>query len=271
MAKPIRISIKGSENAGTDAPTVDDFLGQVRDFLDVLKGVERAVSDDGENEIVWRVTNARMNSPIWVELTPFAKNPAIYVEARAEQVERVAMEGIVAIKNGDQRPRYFTDDVMVKARKIHSRVTNGLSDTTFGFDHSIADKPIVIDRAVALKVDAAYQVALTESPIPYKEIGSIEGFVSNAELDGFGRAVLRFRSRLDGSEIKAIATGRAFQELETLRLSDVWQGVRVRVYGMISYRSLGVIDGLNASGIEVLDHIIVTKNGYLSFKEKYLI
>lgn len=52
MAKPIRISIKGSENTGTDAPTVDDFLGQVRDFLDVLKGVEKAVSDDGENEIV---------------------------------------------------------------------------------------------------------------------------------------------------------------------------------------------------------------------------
>lgn len=253
MAKPIRISIKGSENTGTDAPTVDDFLGQVRDFLDVLKGVERAVSDDGENEIVWRVTNAQMNSPIWVEVTPFAKNPAIYVDARAEQVERVAMEGIVAIKNGEQHPRYFTDDVVAKARKIHSRVTNGLSDTTFRFDQSIADKPIVIDRAAALRVDAAHQAALIEAPMPYREIGSIEGFVAKAELDGFGRAVLRFRSRLDGTEIKAIATGRAFQQLETLRLSDVWQGARVRVYGTIIYRSMGVVESLSATGIELLD------------------
>ena len=29
--------------------------------------------------------------------------------------------------------------------------------------------------------------------------------------------------------------------------------MRVRVYGAISYKSLGVIDGLNATGIEVLD------------------
>lgn len=253
MAKPIKITIKGSDETGTDAPTVDDFLGQVRDFLSVLQGVEKAVSEDGENELVWRVTNAQMNSPIWVEVTPFAKNPAIYVEARAEQVERVVMEGIIAVKNGDQCPRYFNDDVMAKARKIHSRVTNGLSDTTFSFDASIAQYPVVIDRDAARKVETSYRAAIAAQPVPYRELGSIEGFVSKAELDGFGRAVLRFRSRLDGNEIKAVATGRAFQQLEQLRLSDVWHGVRVRVYGTISYRSLGVVDGLSATGIEVLD------------------
>ena len=89
--------------------------------------------------------------------------------------------------------------------------------------------------------------------MPYREIGSIEGFVAKAELDGFGRAVLRFRSRLDGTEIKAIATGRAFLQLETLRLSDVWQGARVRVYGTIIYRSMGVVESLSATGIELLD------------------
>jgi hypothetical protein len=253
VAKPIKITIKGSDEIGTDAPTVDDFLGQVRDFQDILRGVEKAVSEDGENEIVWRVTNAQMNSPIWVELTPFAKNPAIYVDARAEYVERATMEGIVAIKNGDQHPLYFNDEVMAKARKIHSRVTNGLADTTFSFDASITANPIVIDRDSARKVDASYQAALAAQPIPYRELGSIEGFVSKAELDGYGRAILRFRARLDGTEIKAVATGRAFQQLEALRLSDVWQGVRVRVYGTISYRSLGVVDSLSATGIEVLD------------------
>lgn len=256
MAKPIKITIKGSDDdTGTDAPTVDDFLGQVRDFLDVLRGVERAVSDDGENEIIWRVTNAQMNSPIWVEVTPFAKNPAIFVDARAEEVERVAVEGMRAIKRGEQRPRAFNDEVMKKARAIHARVTNGLSDTVFGFDQSITDQPVVIDRQVARSVEAARQAANSEAPQPYRELGSIEGFVAKAELDGFGRAVLRFRSRLTGEEIKAVATGRAFHQLESLRLSDVWQGVRVRVYGIISYRGLGEIQGLEASGIEVLDQV----------------
>ena len=255
MAKPIKITIKGSDDTGSDAPTVDDFLGQVRDFLDVLRGVEKAVSDDGENEIVWRVTNAQMNSPIWVELTPFAKNPAIYVDARAEQVERVAMEGLRAIKHGEQRPRAFTDDTMKKARAIHARVTNGLADTIFSFDQSITDQPIVIDRQVATSVEAAHQVAISQAPQPYRELGSIEGFAAKAELDGFGRAVLRFRSRLNGEEIKAVATGRAFHQLESMRLSDVWHGVRVRVYGTISYRALGEIQGIDATGIEVLDQI----------------
>jgi hypothetical protein len=255
VAKPIKITIKGSDDTGTDAPTVDDFLGQVRDFLEVLRGVEKAVSDDGENEIVWRVTNAQMNSPIWVELTPFAKNPAIYVDARADKVERVAMEGLRAIRRGEQRPRAFTDEVLKKARAIHARVINGLADTTIGFDEAITDEPIVIDRQAASEVEAAHQAALSQGPQPYRELGSIEGFVSKAELDGFGRAILRFRSRLNGEEIKAVATGRAFHQLESLRLSDVWRGIRVRVYGVINYRSLGDIQGLDATGIEVLDQI----------------
>lgn len=255
VAKPIKITIKGSENTGTDAPTVDDFLGQVRDFLDVLMGVERAISDDGENEIVWRVTNAQMNSPIWVELTPFARNPAIHIDGRVDRVERFAMEGLRAVSLGEQQPHAFNSDVMKKARAIHARVTNGLSDTTIRFDQDISNKLIIIDRQSARNVESAHQAALAEVPQPYREIGSIEGFVSKAELDGFGRAVLRIRSRLTGEEIKAVATGEAFRQLESLRLSDVWQGVRVRVYGIISYRSLGEIQGLSASGIEILDQI----------------
>jgi hypothetical protein len=69
----------------------------------------------------------------------------------------------------------------------------------------------------------------------------------------FGRAILRFRSRLDGEEIKAIATGEAFRHVGTLRVSEVWEGVRIRVYGVITYRDLGKIEGMQATGIEVLD------------------
>lgn len=116
-------------------------------------------------------------------------------------------------------------------------------------------EPVVIDANVAGTVNRAFEGLKVAQPIPYREIGSIEGFVSKAELDGLGRAVLRFWARTNGAEIKAIATGEAFKQLEELRLSDVWHGVRVRVYGTISYKSLGVIDGLTATGIEVLDRV----------------
>lgn len=92
-----------------------------------------------------------------------------------------------------------------------------------------------------------------EASIPYTELGSIEGFVTKPELDGYQRAILRFRSRLSGEEIKAYASGDAFHQVEALRLSDVWHGVRVRVYGAIQHKGLGVIEHINATDIEVLD------------------
>ncbi len=253
MANSIKITIKGSNETGIDAPTVEDFLGQVHDFLAVLQNVEKAVSEDGKNELVWRVTHAQMNSPICFEVTPFPKNPAIYIDARAAQVERVAMEGIVAIKTGDQYPPYFNKYSMAKTRAIYARVMNGLADTSFSFGPAIAPEPVIIDRNTARNVEAFYQAALATQPAPYRELGSVEGFVSKAERGDIGCAILRFHSRLDGTEIKAIAEGRAFQQLEALRLSDVWEGVRVRVYGTIWYHSLGAIKKIDATGIEVLD------------------
>jgi len=46
MGKMFKIRISGS-GAGTDAPSVEDLLDQVRDYLEVLHGVEEAVAEDG--------------------------------------------------------------------------------------------------------------------------------------------------------------------------------------------------------------------------------
>ena len=253
MVKPVRLSIKGAGEAGNNAPTVDDLLGQVRDFVEVLQGVEKALSDDHTNQIIWRVTDAERENPISFELTPFATNPAIYVGARAERVEQITFEGLAALQKGNLRPPFFNDDTLAKARRIHRRVTNGLAGTAFSLDASLGIDSVSIDTTNARAVESGFLAEVTPAPIPYREYGSIEGFVTRAELDGYNRAILRFRDRLNGTEIKAIATGDAFQQIEALRLSDVWHGVRVRVHGTISYRSLGVIDGLNATGIEILD------------------
>lgn len=252
MAKPIRVTIKGAGEAGDNAPTVDDLLGQVRDLVELLQGVEKAVSDDHTNQIVWRVTDAERKNPISFELTPFPTNPAIFIGARAEAVERVAIEGLVALRNGETRPAFFTDEVLSRARKLHARVKNGLADTVLSFDDDLGGA-VMIDTHAALSIEKAFELAAAAGPVPYREIGSIEGFVSRAELDGYGRAVLRFRARIDGTEIKAVATGSAFQQLESMRLSEVWHGVRVRVYGTISYKGLGVVESVVATGIEVLD------------------
>lgn len=252
MARPVRLTIKGAGDAGDNAPTVDDLLGQVADFVEILKGVEKALDDDKENQIVWRVTDAERQNPISFELTPTPINPAVFIGTRATDIERIARAGLIALSNGETRPPYFTDDTLVKAKRMHARVKNGLADTVIEAP-DVSTVPVVINADAAGTVERAFEKLKALLPIPYRELGSVEGFVAKAELDGHGRAVLRFWARTNGSEIKAIATGEAFKQLEELRLSDVWHGVRVRVYGTIFYKSIGVIDSLSATGIEVLD------------------
>jgi hypothetical protein len=254
MAKPVRMTIKGAGEAGANAPTVDDLFDQVRDYVEMLKGVEKALADDQANQIVWRVTDAERENPISFELTPTPVNAGVFIDDRAADIERVTHAGLLALRAGNTRPPYFTDETIKRARRIHERVMNGLADTVITTP-DVDDAPIVIDAAGATKVARAFDEQKAAEPKPYRELGSVEGFVSKAELDGLGRAVLRFWARTNGAEIKAIATGEAFKQLEEMRLSDVWHGVRVRVYGTISYRSLGVIDGLTATGIEVLDRV----------------
>lgn len=253
MAKPVRVTIKGPEDERIDAPTVDDLLGQIRDLVDVLRGVERASEPGGTNQLVWRVTDAKMNSPISLELTPFGRLPVVDLAARVERVERLAADGFLALSRGDPSPPYFTEDILPKARKIYSRVLNGLSGTIITFDPTVEAEPVVIDQAAARDVDRAVERAKGLVSIPYTELGSIEGFVTKPELDGYQRAVLRFKARLGGAEIKAFASGNAFRQVEALTLYEVWHGVRVRVYGVIHYKTLGQIEVINATGIEILD------------------
>jgi hypothetical protein len=253
VTQAVKITITGSGDSGNDAPAADDFIGQVSDFLDVLKGVEKALDENGETQIIWRVTNAQMNSPLLVELTPYPRNPAVFIGDRAARVETATFFGIRAIEQGETKPKYFSDETSRRARNIHTRVANGLSKTTIKFGSGISKESLNINRVSALRVDAAFKAKAAVLPVPYRELGSVEGFLTKAELDGYGRAILRFRSRLTGDEIKAVASGPAFRQVGTMKLSDVWEGVRIRVYGTISYRDIGKIDGIQATGLEVLD------------------
>lgn len=253
MVKPVTITIRGPKDGGAEAPSVDDLLGQIRDLVDVLQGVERATEANAKSELEWRVTDAKMNSPISLELTPFGHGPVDALLARIERVERTTADGFRALRSGHVQPPFFNNETLAKARRMHARVLNGLTDTLLAFDFSIEPTPVVIDPPAARKVESAIESAVAAESAPYREFGSIEGYVTKPELDGHNRAILRFRARLGGAEVKAYASGDAFHQVEALRLSDVWHGVRVRVYGTIHYKSLGIVEVINATGMEVLD------------------
>lgn len=253
MPKAITVTIIGPADHGVDAPTVDDLLGQVRDFVGVLREVEQAVEADGANKLVWRVTDASMNSPIRFELTPYGSGPAAALAARAVLVEETTIAGLRSLRKGNPRPPYFTAEAVARARRLHSRALDGLSGTIVSVEDDAY--AVVIDPAAARDFEKTMVRAQALASVPYTEMGSIEGYVTKPELDGHHRAILRFKARLGGAEIKAYARDNAFRQVEALTLSQVWHGVRVRVYGKISYKSLGEVEQINATGIEILDKI----------------
>ena len=122
MAKPIKITVKGSDNHGDDAPTVEDLLTQIQDYVSVLREVEGALSEDGSEQIVWRVTNVTKNSPLTFEVTPYAKTYGVNIDGQAEKVVVATATGFKHLTDTGERPMYFTDKVISKAEKIYARV-----------------------------------------------------------------------------------------------------------------------------------------------------
>ncbi len=136
MSSPIHFSICGRD-AETDAPTVEDLLAQVGDYIAIMRGVEEALADDGSSEIEWRITNAKKSSPLEFEITPFSRRHGFNIEKRARQVKEHTAEGLALLATRAERPIYFTESVLEKAEHLFKRVTNGLSLTKIEYDSDI--------------------------------------------------------------------------------------------------------------------------------------
>lgn len=98
---------------------------------------------------------------------------------------------------------------------------------------------------------AAKNTELALKPVdkPYAELGSIEGIARGVDVDGHGRRLLNVRHRLTGDVIKCILHGQALEVIGRHTVGDVFQGLRVHVYGTIRYRSLGHISQVEATEI----------------------
>jgi hypothetical protein len=251
LAKPISITVKGNDVDGEDAPTVEDLLAQIQDFVGVLKGVEEAMADDGKKEIVWRVTNVTRNSPLSFEITPFPKSHAMNIDHWAEQVVVSAAQGFLALSTGRGRPAYFSDALIEKVEKVYDRITNGLAQTAVDFSNYVEAPPIEITKQTVGTSVSAIQMFRAPQPVPHKELGSVEGTITRVELDGYQRPVLWLRSRLDGQTIKCIAVGSALDRIGRYEIGEVLKGMRITVYGVVNYRDLENIGSVEVDGVHV--------------------
>jgi hypothetical protein len=248
VSRKIKLSIRA--RGPTDSPTVEDLLDQLRDYFEILEGVEEALSEDGQRVLEWRVVSASTNTPITIEAAAFPKDFAVNIERRAEIVTQRTAAGLHMLRRGGERPPFFTEDTLRRAEKMFERVTNGLEETLI--DHGPDLPPLDLNPRDARIAAANTRAILTPKARPYKELGSIEGNAQRIERDGFGRRILWVRDRLNGESIKCLCSGEAAAELEQHQIKDVWRYRRVQVYGMLHYRGVGDLREVDAIKIRFL-------------------
>lgn len=253
MNKPILITVKGDDSRGGDAPTVEDLVAQIQDFVFVLHEVEEAIAQDNKKEIVWRVTDVTKNSPLKFEVTPYPKSHAMNIESRAEEVVSATAKGLKRLSDTGNRPMYFTDKAIDKAVKVYGRVKNGLASTLVDFSKYKDAPNFEVTPEIAHRSIDRIERAKVCAPIAHKELGSLEGYITKIELDGFGRRLVWLRSRLDGQVVKCISGANGLDRIGHFEVSEVLEGLRIRVHGIINYKGLEQISTIDVEGVHVFE------------------
>lgn len=241
MAEPIKFRIRGA-GTETDAPTVEDFLDQVRDFIGILRGVETAIDERGETAIEWRVTNATKNSPVAIEITPYARHHATDVTNRVNLVRRYAAQGLRDLASGaHEQPAYFSAPVLGRVEKAARRVLNGLASTEVDFGGDVGEITIT-SKTAAVTAEAAEAILKPPKGRPYREMGTVEGYYISLGADEVGQTILHIKSRRTGDDVKCQIRGRALEEIRARRVGEVLDHRRVRVRGLLYFKQRGRID-----------------------------
>lgn len=248
MSKTITLSISAS-SPESDAPTVKDFLDQVRDYFELMSAVEQTIADEDVSAIEWRIIDASKNSPLRIAVQAFSRQHAVNVDRRAALVLEHAACGLRTLQREAVRPTGFNDQALDRANRIFERVTNGLGLTTFDFGDT---EPIIFTPSVARSSVRHVRQVLAPKGRPYRELGSLEGNVRKVELDGHGRRVLIISHRLTGDEVKCFVAGDAERELAIHEIGEVWKNRRVEVFGVIHYRAIGRIQRVDATLVRFL-------------------
>ena len=248
MSKKVTLSVSG-RGSDTDAPTVEDFLDQVRDYFEVLSQVEETLAEDGQSAIEWRVTGASKNSPLSIEAEAFPRQYAVNVDRRTELVIDHVAAGLRQLQQAAQRPAYFNDKALTAAQRIFERVTNGLDLTRF--EHGGGQQIIELNTSSARTSAGNVREVLAPKGRPYKELGSVEGQFRGIDRDR-GRPVFWIKHRLTGDEVKCFVSGEAEHEISIREIGEVWKNRRLQVHGTIHFKAAGRISQIDVTQVRFL-------------------
>lgn len=248
MAQPITFRIRGSGETG--APTVDDFVHQLRDFMEIIEGIDAAIGEGGGGAVEWRVTQATTNSPVAIEATPFPRQIGVNVDARVTLIKATAALGFQALASEPTRPAYFNQAILGRAKWIAQRVTNGLAQTDVDWGDDSAPE-LRLTPSLASDVMRNAELVLRPKTRPYSERGTLEGYHDGIDPHQ-GKPVLWVRSRRTGDRVRCELTEEANAELKRRAMAEVLEARRVQVRGTLHYKAPHNLSRVTAEHVRIM-------------------
>lgn len=253
MADSLRIMVQSQVSDGVDAPTVQDLILQIQNFVDLLLNVETSIASNNKQAIEWRVTNMSKNSPLAIEITPFPAIHATNIDDHAQKVISITYKGLKSLNNTKERPAFFSDKAINNAEKLCEGMNGKLDKTIFDFSAYIPAKSIELSKINAPILIKNIDALKNPPLIPYQELGSVEGFITSIKKDGKGRKLVGLTTRLDNQSIECIAEGEALQSIGNLEVDSIWKELRIRVFGTIHYKTIGKIDKVQIDQVQFFE------------------
>ena len=222
-----------------DYLTVSDALNQVLDLIDALERSETL--DASERQVVWRLTEARTNSPPFtVVAEPFPSRTDLIVFSEAQRVTTLFSEELRSLLDGGTSD-LMTADAVAPISRILQRNLNGISRTEiqFGEDDPIEVRPASARVAMRTIDQAIFEAESSKPDWQRTEFGTVEGEIAGLTTWN-GKPALRIVERLAERRFTCVLSGELSEQIgPSHQWNEVWEGQRVTVTGELHYSSDG--------------------------------
>lgn len=254
MVEEVKITVVPSISE-TDLLDVRDAMQQVLDFFTLLSDADKSIRDNSE-QIIWRLSNATMNSPLTVTANAYSKDPSVHVTHQAIRAKRQITKVFQDLTTGKPIPDWVNKQEEVLLRNILKRNLNGIGRTDIMLGDNV--EPIVISHQVATQcinnLDlAAIQKLSQKEDFTHNALGSIEGEIIRADTF-YSQPSLLIRERLSNKDVRCTLKNSIAAKIGVQHnLYEIWNNKRILVEGLLSYDMDGVIVRIEATDITLVE------------------
>jgi hypothetical protein len=194
------------------------------DIAALVREVTGELTGGGKDAVQWVVEEIRRESPLRLELSPRAAKDDVPPQL-VGQVASVITEGIALIEERPERPRYFNDTALDRAKDLASRIGDEVRAVRFRRRNGALSKSVTVTQRLAANVDEIIGPRL-------ERFGTVEGRLEGVLVHR--RRVFYIWETLTNRRVECTFGDR-------IELADVLAafGRRVSVRGLIRTRKTG--------------------------------